>query len=287
MAVNGVMVSSPSEVTALIKEVPCGGTVSFVCRPPNKTSYFHLIMAPSWNDHPGLVFAPTRGDSLVRVSRIFSQGPFAGSGLNVGDLVLAVNGVPVSKVYQADQCLTLSREEPFTILYVANMEAIRRWARKPCNYPEELHDVQVLPPTNDTGLYQIGFKAPKKCREGRIREIKAKNWGTAEYDPETQQLVDPDKFTHMKAEGDNYTNDYTRKKLVFVGRYATKVMPYLDCFNAIMEQQMTLLEEAVVCERWKTCTSSSGNRGSIPPTAPVQEGSVVFAHAQVLPISTY
>ena len=73
---------------------------------PNvQDEYFHCIAYKASNDHPGIVFDSCRDGYLVKISRVFAQGPADGSGLLRDDVVLTIQQQPITRPEQAAQLL--------------------------------------------------------------------------------------------------------------------------------------------------------------------------------------
>jgi hypothetical protein len=79
------------------------------------TAPFCKLVVGTYNiaNNPGVAFASTRDETLVQVSRVFTNGAFhksnTGASIRPSDIVLAVNGFPVSTTDSAYRALQLSK----------------------------------------------------------------------------------------------------------------------------------------------------------------------------------
>jgi len=293
LAVNGVKVTPNVSVGDMIKRVPGGAALTFVCReqPTKESPFFKTIVAPSWKHHPGVAFAATRGETLVQVSRVFQKGPFTKKGLNVGDIVLAINGAPVSKVYQADQYLQWSRQEPLVILHVADIAAIRKYVHHKTG--TKVMSLKELDGTEDLkrgafGKFFLGKNFADYQTDNYSHALFVhKNCKTfANFDTNTQHISDPEKYSHLTTDME-FTNGNLSTvhshKVELEQDYVHKVIPYMKKFNDIMDQEMSYLEEAVACETYQYA-DRIGVDGNATTT--MFADAVVTAHAQVLPFTS-
>jgi PDZ domain len=236
LAINGVAAVSAIQAAGLIRDSGPSVTIATIAESSVTAPFCMLITAPSSKHHPGVNFNSTRDRCLVQVSRVFSKGPFAGSGLNIGDIVLAVNGVPVSKPEDADRELREAQSQPYTILYVVNMAAYRISVLKELRASPIFHNVRLLGEEPSLNL----------CKEV-VFTVGEEEYGKLEFDFETQHLVGRKaylreaRFAKERGGGFKFRRPYR----------ATKVLPFLETYNDGMEARVRMLEEAVCCAAWK------------------------------------
>lgn len=223
LSVNGYIVTDAEQATALIRRVSPGKPLTLIACDAPKTPYYKVIPAPRLKGHPGLSFAPTRGHCLVQVSRVFERGPFGGNGaLKPGDIVLAVNGVPVSKTEQADRALrTAARDGPITLIYAIDVSRLCRRIFKEANlYGMKL--IQVGRSNNYNLVLPGEVNVP------------------LQYNFETQQLGCPS----------GVQPDLVSLNLDYVSKFKSHAVPFMKRFNRLMEKEMLNLEEEVCCAVW-------------------------------------
>jgi PDZ domain len=235
LAINGVAAVSAIQAACLIRDSGPNVTIATLEESLVTAPFCMLITAPSSKHHPGVNFNSTRDRCLVQVSRVFSKGPFAGSGLHVGDIVLAVNGVPVSKPEDADRELREAQGQPYTILYVVNMAAYRISVLKELRASSIFHNVRLLGEEPSLNL----------CKEV-VFAVGEEEYAKLEFDFETQHLVDRKAYLRLTSFAKERGGDFK-----FERPYRTKVLPFLVTYNDGMEARMRILEEAVCCAAWK------------------------------------
>jgi hypothetical protein len=120
-----------------------------------------------------------------------------------GDIVLAVNGIPVSKPEEADRALRIPQGNGLvTVLHCIDMAYFR------------LAVIKAV----DTSLIaeaKIGFKQQGKTQQQQENDIMIVRRGghnekriRIRYDPETQHMYDPEPYTKLAPESDKKTWDF-------------------------------------------------------------------------------
>jgi hypothetical protein len=217
LAINGVAIQSAKEALSIIRDAESTLVLTSceTCEFPQSK----MIVVPSSKDNPGVNFTSTRGRCLVQVSRIFSEGPFAGTKLKKGDIVLAVNGVPVSKPEDADRALHLSMQLPHTTVYSIDVAQLRESILQVANsnFP---HMLSIVPAEADNS-YVVRYQHEKGTH-------------LLVFDLETQHMLDSGGFG-------NWTMRINGKI----------IKPFVNDFNKIIESRMLPLEESVCIEAWK------------------------------------
>jgi len=194
----------------------------------------------------------------VQIARVFPHGPFAGTALHQGDIVLAVNGVPVSTPEQAERLLRQGlNQAPNSVLYVVDMNDYRQSILQELQVSPTMHDIVLEP---DEKQRDKAFR----LKYGGVQQILAQ----LEVDFESQYLVDRNR--HLQA-GSLAKNGFAR---AYNQAYEIVVLPFLDSFNDGIEKRMQILEEAVCCEVWQheiaepaAVSSDNSNPTSNPATA--------------------
>ena len=118
--------------------------------------------------------------------------------VRTGDIVLAVNGIPVSKPEEADRALRFPQADGLvTVLHTIDINCFRVAAMKAVA-------------TSQIAEAEISFKLDKTHQE---HTMVLKRWGHSEkfvrirYDPETQHMYDPEPYTKLVPESDKRTWD--------------------------------------------------------------------------------
>jgi hypothetical protein len=159
-----------------------------------------------------------------------------------GDIVLAVNQVPVSRPEDADRALKKSWQLSYTTIYAIDMSNFRDSIVEEIS--KDFPGSSVVPELSHTYLFVNG---------GAVR-------ARLECDLETQYLSDPDRFTNLmttataatrSSNGTVPSGDYFNRELSFSNVQGKVILPFLASFNDSMEAQMRSLEETVCCEAWK------------------------------------
>lgn len=233
IAINSTAVLNPEHAASLIGESGPEVSITSLCSPATKDPPFcKLVSAPTSKEHPGINFDSSRKRCLVQVARVFSHGPFAGSDLRQGDIVLAVNGVPVSKPEEAEQVLLQSLDLPNTILYVVDMAEYRRSILTELQIKHSFRNFRLEKIKSTSGDQKV------------ILKTGAAELTTLEADYEMQYFLD------SKAHG-SCSCSRCPKGRRYHKTCSRFVLPFLEAFNSKMEERMLILEEAVFCAAWK------------------------------------
>jgi hypothetical protein len=208
----------------------------------SSSSCLQIVAAPFFKHNPGVCFSSTRGRTLVTISKIFKSGPFAGNPyLRVGDLVLAVNGIPVSKPEQADQALhsPIGTDEPVTVLHVVDVLYFRA----------------LIFGSIDS---KLAVKRDKNDPERYILMAQRSGGSTTplplQHHPETQQLYDPSPYQKLVAPADSTTWDFKNPKGFFKSWYQ-KVLAFLEKYNERIEEALDPLEDLACEHSWRHANS--------------------------------
>ena len=284
LAVNGNPdMSNAAAAAKLIAKSTQRGTVLklLICEDPG-ASCLHVIAAPSWKHSPGINFGSTRGRTLVTISKIFQRGPFTGNPhLNQGDIVLAVNGIPVSKPEEADRALRTpmaSSEDnaTMTVLHVLNVQALRAMVMNAVDQKKIIYGgISVAFETADherklrrtTCLSQI---EPGAAHMMVVRRANRQDHTfPISYDPETQRMYDPEPITKMISVTSSTSSatttvggvhdrhhahgPYSKKPAVtYKHWYALGACKFMELFNEIMDANLSLLEDNACEHAWRS-----------------------------------
>jgi hypothetical protein len=237
LAVNGVPALKSSQVGHLIRSSGRQVTLTTCLSGPMEDApYCKVLTAPGGKRHPGIHIDSTRDRCLVRITRIFPNGPFAGGDLREGDLLLAVNGIAVSKPEDAERRLhDASIHSPFIHLYVLDMQAYRQSIVDEIQASSRLYEGLTLTENLD-GSSRHHYL----LRHHNNVTTNAAAF-PVQFNPETQRIVNnPALVVPPTARG-------------FQGKrsYLDLILPFIKAYNDGMEERMRVLEEAVSCEVWR------------------------------------
>lgn len=203
------------------------------------SSCIQIVAAPFFKHNPGVNFSSTRGRTLVTISKIFKSGPFAGNKyLHKGDIVLAVNGIAVSKPEDADRALRYPPADgSVTVLHVVDINYFR----------------SLLLGAVDS---KVAFK-PDKTDNNKCFMLAQRSGGSTSplplcYDPETQHLYDPSPYKKLMAPGDSSSSWDFKNPKVFYKSWYQRVISFLDNFNKRMDAALDPLEDLACEYAWRS-----------------------------------
>ena len=202
-------------------------------------SCIQIVAAPFFRHNPGVCFGSTRGRTLVTISKIFKSGPYADNHyLHKGDIVLAVNGIPVSKPEEADRALRFpagGNDGSVTVLHVVDINYFRALVRGAVDA-------------------KIPFKQDKHDPEKHIMVAQRAGGSTTSlpirYDPETQHMIDPSPYKKLVAQSDSGIWDFKNPKVFFKNWYQ-RVITFMDNFNARIDAALDPLEDLACEHAWR------------------------------------
>ena len=218
LAVDGNPVSTKSQAVAGIKNA--ASTVVLTVAARSSGAFCRTVVAKSSDRNPGVNFAPARAHCLVQLSRVFPNGPWNGL-CREDEIVLAVNGTPVSSREEALQALSSAQESQITTLYLLDATAYRQ------RVGEELSAAD-----GDIGV-TLSFK-------GQRVSLSVQNYVRCitKVDPETQHFCDPAHYLRVEGHGQKFMKSKEGKH---IGSYMT-------AFNDTVDYQLRALEEVVACQ---------------------------------------
>lgn len=126
LAVNGEAVYSAKQVSNIVGAF---SRLEFTAIKPTlatkRSPFCYVAVAPTSRIHPGISFDSCCGRCMVMISHVLVSNP-EHTRLRVGDIVLAVNGVPVWKPEDADrEQLKAARAAQALVLYCIDMDSLR------------------------------------------------------------------------------------------------------------------------------------------------------------------
>jgi uncharacterized Zn-binding protein involved in type VI secretion len=235
LAVDGEPVASKDAAISMIHASV--GNVSITVGSPSRSPLFKVVAAERSRTNPGINFAPTRGNCLVLVSRVFTQGKFHKSGVvKEGDIVLAVNGVPVSKSGDAFRLLALPAKDNLTVLYVFDLERYRLKLAKHLITSKKIFRDMDMKLACLNGRYRF------TCYGQILHRLQVVDMNV---DVESQHLYHRDPYSALRVDQWKLQQDYF---VTFAGYYKDGVLPFFKALNETLDEDLRSLEDAVCCE---------------------------------------
>mmetsp|Transcript_12853 Transcript_12853/g.28251 ORF Transcript_12853/g.28251 Transcript_12853/m.28251 type:complete len:430 (-) Transcript_12853:126-1415(-) len=247
---------------------------------------------------PGINFDSACSRSLVKVSYLYRKraSPFRGR-IKPGDIILAINGQPVSTPEAAYQLLFQARQQGnfLTTIYAVDMSEL-------CQSITQQVQADHLVPQNRTSIAEERVWRDLKLVSNNKDELmnksshKESNAATKDmvslmcenanhhktlvstlvFDKESLLLQDAHVPTAFLAVHKN--NSASRSALGLDARYFSVVVPFVQKFNGFLQETLDELIESVGCAIWQrghggTLASSLpvGRSSSVPrPSAPME-----------------
>ena len=249
LAINGIAVHKAKQAGDIMKAfTKLEFTVLTSSTRDSMTSCCYVEVAPISRINPGISFDSCCHRSLVMISDIFI--PESTTNLNRGDIVLAINGVPVWKPEAADNLqLLAARDCTALVLYCVNMDILRillaKNAKMTHNYGADVRRATIA-------------RLSKTRLEIRERGCQL----SAQVDMDTQLLKNITDMDNLY----KFRNDHVSKKV----SYEHVCLPTFKSLNSLLTKQLIVLKDAVVKQAWKYSIQKSED--SIPtftvPSAP-------------------
>jgi hypothetical protein len=225
LAVNYKVVTTAVEAVQIFRDDPSRTLTFTTAEHTLATRQYKTVCAPTSHLSPGIRFSTTRHRGLVTVGKIYTRGNFDKTGLREEDIVIAVNGYPVSKPEDADRALHMTRSEPMTSLYVLDVVRLRASIAREAS---KMSDKFLL----------VSFG----LAEGKDREfviaISGMAHGKVEFDRET---------LHMRYFEENTYRVPRHER----DKFSHLVQEFIQAFNKVVEDRMSTLEELVASEAWQ------------------------------------
>lgn len=248
VTVNGCVTNSTKTAATLIRSTPVQGTVKLVTMDPTRSPLYKLVVLPA-PAPTSIRWTSVRDGTLVRASRIFSSP----SGLAEGDVLLAIQGRPVSTLEEAHKALqsAWANGDAVTSFYVLDYKLLRNslWKVLVRNiranrYKELVGDVVALRPIPDTfedrpDVYGIFLNQRLKAR--------------VLFDKETFRMIDPWQYWSARYVNGRIEHD---SAMDFHRNSYKKVLAVIREYNRMLEQNMRQLEEQVCQESWRFSVGS-------------------------------
>ena len=236
LAINGEAVHSSAQAARIIQ---ANKKLEFttIDRNTRKEPFCYVEVAPTSKINPGVSFDSCCDRSLVMISKVF-VADLEKTRLRVGDIVLAVNGIPVWKPEAADEeQLRAARASQALVLYCVNMDALRdRIARQ----------VEGFVPV-PTPPYEARVAVLSKKERGWYELYEQSCLFTAKVDHKTQLFDDQTDWVYrVKTIGRDMTSKTLQKKV----SYEKICRPTFLLMNHTLTQQLNLLAQKVVAKAW-------------------------------------
>jgi len=245
----------PTAATAVKLMYAASNVKLLVCERPS-SQCIQVVAAPFFKHSPGICFSSTRGGSLVSVSKVMKRGCFAGTTrqafLNKGDIVLAVNGIPVSKPEEANRALRVPLADgSLTVLHTIDMAQLR----------SSLSNL-----VDQSKLYKgvsIGFKPDKQdpSQQWMVCRLSKKQKSTAcvektfpiLYDSETQHMFDPRPHINFFNSGSAFVAGSDANSVVN-SWYTAGACRFMSTFNHLMDANLDGIEDNAIDHSWRVST---------------------------------
>eukprot|EP00977_Amphora_coffeiformis_P029227 scaffold39548_cov168-Amphora_coffeaeformis.AAC.1 len=251
LAINGHAVHGTRQVVDMIRDNRKLEFTTFDHTKHKQLSPFcYVEVAPTGRINPGISFDSCRSRSMVIVGDMFVSD-LSKTRLRKGDIVLAVNGVPVWKPEVADEMqIQAARDAQALVLYCVDMDALRD------HFHVYVDKQQDLPGNNTRHAYI------KKVDANTIQILERECRAVAKIDLETQLYRDETEWQmRLKSVGDK---DLQVKKSYQV---CSKT---IDAINQLLEDQLLVVKAKIVGQAWHASLKKS--EAEIPtytiPTAP-------------------
>lgn len=247
-----------------------------VCEEPSSLCV-QVVAAPFFKHSPGINFSSTRGRTLVTVSKIFKRrgasAAFASKTqyLHPGDIVLAVNGIPVSKPEEADRALRMPLADgSVTVLHTIDMGWLRGLLMNTVDQTKLYKDVSVSfkPDRSDPRRHVM------ICRRGQLPKQPLSSHSLTpqtslhlekifpiEYDRETQHMYDPEphvKYLNTGSSGTglvvnvSVTEGMNPTSLANVNKwYTAGACRFMNMFNQLMDDNLDSIEDDACEHAWR------------------------------------
>jgi len=259
LAINGRAVHNFHQAADIIKSSTQLEFTTFDAQTTIKKAPFcYIEVAPTSKINPGISFNSCCDRTIVMIGDIFLSD-LRRTRLRCGDIVLAVNGVPVWKPEQADtEQLVAARDSKALVLYCVDMDALHDFFVTKVNKTHGDRTAQIF--KKGSGIYSI--------RE-RDCDCRAKvNFKTQLFDDETEW--------HNRIKGEK-NRDYSSKTLHKKVSYAQVCEPTLGGLNDLMKKQLLRLKLKIVGHAWNSAIEKSEDdipTYAIPsaPSAPLEFG---------------
>lgn len=233
LAINGQAVTTAKHAAEIIRDSQ-SPMITFTYAEPCSPHY-KMVVAPVSKTLAGISLTSSRDEALVAVSRVF-KGHFAATSIKVGDIVLAVNGVPVTD--KSDALRLMKASEGLVVLYVLDMESVRS---------KIVEEITSSAGWAGTQLQRTGDKTFKL----KVPKGNAQRTFDVELDLNSMKIVDHEAHTRLAAEPlVGKISTFQTLRVYYTVSYKTLGRPFLEKMNFILERQLSALEEIVGNQAW-------------------------------------
>lgn len=275
LAVNGCRVGTLNQTVKMIRSVLPGATLFLTARNNDPIPEIcKLVIEPCFRHTPGIAFTDFHDDLLVRVSRVFKNGPFFNddglASLKRGDIVLSVNGVPVSNSHDARAAMALSLERGFTTdLYVLDhsklVETVLGETKERFQAPKDKITLKFI---DDSALKVVVDGSQPFELDGF--------WICA-----TSCMIRDRSSSEVQPPIDQSKTMVYRKYL----ERAQNCRNFVSLFNQAMTRYLDNLAEAVCCENWRHKCSSLLDVDPSTEANKVAEANIEMAEVLEIPVN--
>jgi hypothetical protein len=252
ISVNGQKVSSCARAIELIQGAEPGNQLflRLVTKNPKIChGDFSIIYQTSLlvdYQSPPVYFGACRGGALVRILSLLENED---SCINVGDIVLAVNGDAVSHSAVAYNMMLQSVAEcsqnqvKLYCIDIANL-----YSKLLRQYPQITHHVEgdiELQKCQSSISYGLAFQL-----RARLNQYRGPFTVTLRVNGDSLYLEDCHENRNLKVESGYEIGSFLNQNVVFQERYANTVQPFLRKFNLFLERELRHLEVTVIRQAW-------------------------------------
>ena len=242
LAMNGHAVHRAQQLVHMIRDNrKMEFTVFDQTRDKQMPPFCYVEVAPTSRINPGISFDSCCNRSMIMVGDIFVKD-LSKTRLRKGDIVLAVNGVPVWKAELADELqIKAARDAKALVLYCVDMEALRD------HFLANVDKQQTLL-GNDVRHTRI-----QKVDANTIQIMERECRAVATVDLDTQLYRDETEWQmRLKTVGSNHTN----KDLYVKNSYKACSMS-IDALNKLIKDQLLIMQAKIVGQAWRASVKKS------------------------------
>ena len=274
--VNGSTTNSTKTAATLIRSSPPQRTITLVTADPARSPLYKLVHLP-----PHTVrWTSVRDGTLLRVSRLFSSSSQS-SGLAEGDLLLAVQGRPVSTPEEARQAMQSAAEgNDHVSFYVLDHQLLRDTIWKAVvqrihtnRYKEltrDLVDLQPIPDTFEDRTDVHGIFLHQKLKARVV------------FDCDTYRMTDLWQYWSAYTPYGKISHD---SPLDYHRNSYKKILAVMREYNRILEHNLRQLEETV-CQKCWSLGHSVARAPMVAEFASVQVEDAIGDDDDSIPLAT-
>lgn len=273
LAINGEAVYSAQQVSDIIAS--CSRLEFTTIKPAHATKrspFCYVEVAPTSRINPGVSFDGCCDRSLVKISQVYVS-KLEHTRLRIGDIVVAINGVPVWKPEDADrEQLKAARAAQALVLYCIDMDSLRdsivAKAQRIMKFGTVTRTSEVA--KRGRGWYEI--------KEGSCTAV-------AKVDDKTQLLDDKTGWERrMKYEGlTGFVKKFSYDRVCRVT---------IESMNELLQRQLNQLKIKIVGEAWSYAVKMGEDEHDasvaayVIPSAPVALEEMGSPETSNVPVAT-